>query len=48
MVTATVWPSNQFTNRAVRHTGRFKVKFGVQVRQLRKEHPDQHYVSALL
>jgi len=42
------WPSNQFTNRAVRHTGRFKVKFGVQVRQLRKEHPDQHYVSALL
>ena len=41
------WPSNQYTERAIRHTGRFDVKFGVQVRQLRKDHPDSHYVSAL-
>ncbi len=41
------WPSNQYTDRAVCYTGRFKVKFGVQVRQLHKENPDQHYVSAL-
>ena len=30
------------------YTGRFNVKFGVQVRQLRKEHPNSYYVSALL
>ncbi len=42
------WPANPFTNRAIHYTGRFNVKFGVQVRQLRKEHPDSHYVSALL
>ena len=24
------------------------MKFGVQIRQLRKSHPDSHYVSALL
>ena len=42
------WPANAYTERAVRYTGRFKVKFGVQVRQLRKDHPDSHYVSALL
>ena len=32
----------------MRYSGRFQVKFGVQIRQLRKDHPDQHYVSALL
>ena len=42
------WPANPYTDRAIRYTGQFKVKFGVQVRQLHKEHPDQHYVSALL
>ena len=42
------WPSNQYTNRAIRYTGRFNIKFGVQIRQLRKEHPDSHYVSSLL
>lgn len=30
------------------YSGRFQVKFGVQIRQLRKDHPDQHYVSTLL
>ena len=42
------WLSNQYTNQAIRYTGRFNVKFGVQIRQLRKDHPDKHYVSALL
>ena len=42
------WPSNAHTDRAIRYTGRFNVKFVVQVRQLRKDHPDKHYVSALL
>lgn len=40
--------ANPFTGKAIRYTGRFKVKCGVQVRQLRKDHPDCHYVSALL
>lgn len=39
------WPSNSYyTNTALRYTRRFNVKFSVQVRQ---EHPDSHYVSAL-
>ena len=42
------WPSNVYTEQALRYTGRFNVKFGVQIRQLRKDHPDRHYVSALL
>ena len=42
------WPSNPYSEAALRHTGWFKVKFGVQVRQLHKDHPDRHYVSALL
>ena len=39
------WSANPFTNTAIHYTGRFNVKFGVQVR---KEHSDSHYVSALL
>lgn len=42
------WPANPYTDRAIRYTGRFQVKFGVQIRQLRKDHADRHYVSALL
>ena len=42
------WSANPYTERALRYTGQFKVKFGIQVRQLRKSHPDCHYVSALL
>ena len=41
-------PANPYTERALRYTGQFKVKFGIQVRQPRKSHPDCHYVSALL
>ena len=41
-------PSNPFSEIALRYTGRFNVKFGIQIRQLRKDYPDSHYVSALL
>ena len=43
-----LWPPNPFTNQAITYTGRFKVKFGVEIHQLRKEHSDSHYVNALL
>ena len=34
--------------RALKYTGKFRVKFAVQVRQLHKSHQDSHYVSSLL
>jgi len=40
--------SNQYTARALRYTGRFNVKFAVQVCQLYRDHHDSHYVSAIL
>ena len=42
------WPKNRFSTSPLRHTGQFLVKFGVQVRQMRKSHPDARYVSVLL
>ena len=42
------WPANPYTERAIRYTGLFNVKFGIQVRQIRKEHSDSHYVNSLL
>ena len=42
------WPANKYTLRALKYTGQFRVKFGIQVRQLHKDHIDSHYVSALL
>lgn len=42
------WPCKQYTAMALRYTGRFRVKFAVQVRQLHRDHQDSHYVSALL
>ena len=42
------WPKNPFSTSALRYTGRFPVKFGVQIRQMRKSHPDARYVSVLL
>lgn len=41
-------PSNASSEEVLHYMGRFKVKFGVQVRQLRKNHPDSHYVCAFL
>ena len=42
------WPPNPYATSALRYTSRFKVKFGVQARQLRKSHPDSRYVSVIL
>ena len=42
------WPHNPYSSSALRHTGRIELKFGVQVRQLHKDHVDSHYVSVLL
>ena len=40
--------SNPFAEKVMRYTGHFNVKFGIQIRQMHKDHPDSHYVSALL
>ena len=42
------WPKNPFGHSALRHTGRFNVKFAVQIRQLRKDHPDAKYCRVIL
>ena len=42
------WPQNPYFSTALHHTGRFDVKYCVQSRQLRKSHPDTHYVSVIL
>ena len=42
------WPSNPYATSALRYSGRFKVKYAVQIRQLRKEHPDARYVGNIL
>lgn len=41
------WPKTPTAKTALQHTGRLKVKFMVQKRQLRKYHEDAHYASAL-
>ena len=40
------WPKDPHTKASLQHTGRLKVKFMVQQRQLRKPHEDSHYASA--
>ena len=42
------WPRNPYSFSSLRHTGRLDLKFGVQVRQLRHDHVDSHYVSVVL
>ena len=42
------WPRNPYASSALRYTGRFDVKFAVQCRQLRREHPDSKYVAVIL
>ena len=42
------WPRNPYSSSALCHTGRFSIKFGVQIRQIRKDHIDAHHVNALL
>ena len=41
------WPSNPYLFSALKYTGQFKVKYGVQICQLRKDHPDGRYVNVL-
>jgi hypothetical protein len=41
------WPGNATTNVASKYTGRFKIKYQVQSRQLSKFHVDAHYCAAL-
>ncbi len=41
-------PRNPYSSNSLRHTGRFDVKFAVQIRQLRKSHPDLKNVMVLL
>ncbi len=41
------WPRRPTAKTASRYTGRLKIKFMVQARQLRANHVDAHYASAL-
>ena len=41
-------PRNPYSSNSLRYTGRFDVKFAVQICQLRKSHPDSKYVMVLL
>ena len=41
------WPKNPTAKISLQYTGRLKVKHLVQKRQLRKDHEDAHYASAL-
>ena len=42
------WPRNPYTTTALQYTGRFKVKYAVQCRQLHREHLDSKYVAVIL
>ena len=41
------WPKTKHAKASLHYTGRLKVKFMIQQRQFRKQHPDQHYAAAL-
>jgi hypothetical protein len=41
------WPKLPHSKRALQHTGRFQVRFRVQQRQFRKDHPDAHYAACI-
>ena len=41
------WPKNATSRASLQYTGCLKIKYIFQQRQLRKEHQDTHYVSAL-
>ncbi len=40
------WPKNPSLKMSLQYTGKLKVKFMVQARQLRHAHADAHYCSA--
>ncbi|EXX65811.1 hypothetical protein RirG_129730 [Rhizophagus irregularis DAOM 197198w] len=41
------WPTNPTSTRAMHYTGQFNIKYQIQARQLRKNHPDAHYCACL-
>ena len=41
------WPTNPISARAMHYTGQFNIKYQIQARQLRKDHPDAHYCACL-
>ena len=42
------WPSNQYTDQESRYTGPFNIKSVYRSDSSAKDHPDKHYVNALL
>lgn len=40
------WPKTPASKVSLHNTGRFKIKFMIQQRQWRREHPDSHYAAA--
>ena len=41
------WPKTKHAKSSLHYMGRLKVKFIIQQRQFRKQHPDQHYAAAV-
>ena len=41
------WPKDHFTHSAMNYTGKVKVKYMVQQRNIRKSHDDEHYCSTI-
>ena len=41
------WPKLPRSKRALHHTGKFQIRFKVQQRQFRKDHPDSHYAACI-
>ena len=39
------WLTDLYTSRAIHHTGRFNIKFRIQSRVVRAEHPDSKYAA---
>ncbi|CAB4374205.1 unnamed protein product [Rhizophagus irregularis] len=37
------WPTNPASTRTMRYTSQFNIKYQIQARKLRKDHPDAHY-----
>ena len=42
------WPKDHFTHSAMNYTGKVKVKYMVQQRNIRKSHDDEHYCLQIL
>ena len=41
------WPKDSRTHAALNYTGRFKIKYMMQKRMIRKQHDDDHYCACL-